>query len=85
MSRRSRGNTLDYRTRRNRIQRRTEGFARQISAIVDAYMQWMFEMGDDALTESYVPPPQAISQGTYKIKVLDMFSEFPFFSAVFTY
>jgi hypothetical protein len=46
-----------------------------MSAIADAYMRWMFEMGDDALTENYVPPPQAIAQGTYKIKVLDMFSE----------
>ena len=35
-------------------------------------------MGDDALTKSYVPPPQAIVQGSYKIKVLDMFSEFLF-------
>lgn len=41
-------------------------------------MQWMLKMGDDAFTESYMPPPQAIAQGTYKIKVLDMFSEFPF-------
>ena len=45
----------------------------------------MFEMGDDALTKSYVPPPQAIAQETYKIKVLDMFSESLFFGAVFTY
>ena len=73
--RRLHGNTLDYRTRRNRTQRRTDGFARQISAIADAYMRWMFEMGDDALTKSYVPPPQATVQGSYKIKVLDMFSE----------
>ena len=35
-------------------------------------------MGNDALTKSYVPPPQAIVQGSYKIKVLDMFSEFLF-------
>ena len=50
-----------------------------MSAIADAYMRWMFEMGDDAFTKSYVPPPQAIAQGTYKIKVLDMFSERLFF------
>jgi hypothetical protein len=53
-----------------------------MSAIADTYMRWMFEMGDDAFTKSYVPPPQAISQGTYKIKVLDMFSEGLFFFAM---
>ena len=79
------GNAIDYRTRHNHTQRRTEGFACQISAIVDSYMQLMFKMGDDALTKSYVPPPQAIVQGLYKIKVLDMFSEFSFFSSAFAY
>ena len=56
-----------------------------MSAIANSYMQWMFEMGDDTFTTSYVPPPQAIVQGTYKIKVLDMFSEHPFFVALFIY
>ena len=51
---------------------------------MDAYMRWMLAMGNDALTKSYVPP-RAIAQGTYKIKVLDMFREFPFFGAMFTY
>ena len=74
LSRRPRGNALDYRTRRSRTQRRTEGFAHQMSAIVDTYMTWMLEMGDNAFTETYVPP-QAVAQGTYKIKVLDMFRE----------
>ena len=46
-----------------------------MSAIVDTYMAWMLELGDDTFIETYVPP-QAISQGAYKIKVLDMFREF---------
>src|SRR5882672_11329666 len=75
LSRRPRGNALDYRIRRSHTQCRTEGFACQMSAIVDTCMTWMLEMGDNAFTETYVLPPQAVAQGTYKIKVLDMFRE----------
>jgi Kyakuja-Dileera-Zisupton transposase len=53
-----------------------------MSAIVDTYMKWMFEMGDGALTGNYLPPPQAIAQGTSKIKVFDMFSEIHFLCSI---
>ena len=49
-----------------------------MSTMVDTYIAWMLEMGDDPLTETYVPPPQAVVQNTYKIKVLDMFREVSF-------
>ena len=66
----------DYRTHRDRTQCRTEGFAWQMSPIVDVYMAWMLEKGDNPSTGNYMSPPNAIVQGTLRIKVLDMFREF---------
>jgi len=78
-SRRARGRTHDYRTRRDRTQRRVEGFARQLSSLVDVYMAWMLEMGDTPYTGNYMPPSGGTVQGRSQIKVFDMFGRFLLF------
>jgi hypothetical protein len=55
-----------------------EGFAWQMSLVVNVYMDWMPKMSENPYTVNYKSPPGAIVQGTSQIKVLDMFCKFFF-------
>jgi len=70
----SRPPVRDYRTRRNRTQRRTEAFARQLPSLVRAYMDWMLATSDTGLAGDYKLSPDADIQGESRIKVIDIFS-----------
>lgn len=55
---------------------RNEGFKRQFEGIVDAYMSWSYAIEAGGLD---VPPPKVepdLLQGTYKIRVMDVFTTF---------
>jgi hypothetical protein len=64
------GEREDPRTRRDRINRRTDGFALQMNDIIDAYIEWSH-------TQSKLGPtdhcPEESVQGTYKVQVVDVF------------
>ena len=70
----SRSPVRDYRTCRDRTQRRTEAFARQLPSLVKTYMDWMFQMGDTGLAGNYTLPPNADIQSESQLKVIDILS-----------
>lgn len=65
----------DYRTRRNRTQRRTVAFELQIEAIIDTYMGWMVDQGDNGIGGDYTRPLCAEVQGSSDLLVVDMYCE----------
>lgn len=70
----SRPRVHDYRTRRNRTQRRTEAFSHQLPSLVRMYMDWTVAMGDTGLAGEYMLPPDADIQSTSQITVIDILS-----------
>jgi hypothetical protein len=67
------GEREDPRTRRDRINRRTDGFALQMNDIVDAYIEWSYTQSKLGPNDH---PPEAAEetiQGTYKVQVVDVF------------
>jgi hypothetical protein len=73
-----RPHTRDYRTRRDRTERRTQAFAAQLPALKDVYMAWMHGLGKDGLSRVYSLPPDAEVQGQTIIHEVDIFRK-PFF------
>lgn len=65
----------DWRTRRDRVQDRTEGFKRQMEEMVDAYLEWDVELGDGGLGAADPPAMKKGGNGLY-LRVIDVFSEF---------
>jgi len=55
-----RPHTRDYRTRRDRTERRTQAYAAQLPALKDAYMAWMLGLGEDRLAKTYTLPPDLL-------------------------
>jgi hypothetical protein len=70
----------DYRTRRDRTERRTQAFAAQCPALKDAYMAWMLGLGEDGLSGVYTLPPDAEVQGQAIIHEVDIFRKVSFTS-----
>lgn len=71
----SRPKVRDYRTRRNRTQRRTDAFAHQLPSLVHAYMNWMLAMGEGGLSGEYTLPLDAEIQSESQIKVIDILGQ----------
>jgi hypothetical protein len=64
---------VDYRTRRDRTERRTAAFEKQMEAITVAYMDWCLKYAD---RDDPVPdPPLPADSGVCSICVVDLFSE----------
>jgi hypothetical protein len=63
----------DYRTRRDRTERRTEAFEKQMVDITDAYLEWSYMTSAEggAIPTEAVP----VDSGEYSIRVVDTFSE----------
>jgi len=59
---------IDYRTRRDRNERRDRAFDEQIDACTGAYMDWNF--GDPSHTEDMIPP----DSGSMTVKVVGIYS-----------
>jgi hypothetical protein len=70
----SRPRVCDYRTRRNRMQRRTEAFSQQLPSLVRTYIDWMLAMGGTGLAGEYMLPPDADIQSKSQITVIDILS-----------
>jgi hypothetical protein len=68
-----RPHTRDYRTRRDRTERRTQAFAVQLPALKDAYMAWMLGLGEDGLSRVYTLPLDAEVQGQAIIREVDVY------------
>jgi hypothetical protein len=63
---------VDYRTRRDRTERRTAMFKEQMEAITEAYMDWSLKYAD---RDDPVPdPPLPADSGVCSIRVVDLFS-----------
>jgi hypothetical protein len=77
----------DYRTRRDRTQRRVQAFNTQLPALVDAYMGWMLQLGKEGYSGEYTLPPGAEVQATANICEVDVYRESYalFLKHVFTY
>ena len=71
-----RPHTRDYRTRRDRTERRTQAYAAQLPSLKDAYMAWMLGLGEDGLSNIYTLPPDAKVQGQTIIHEVDVFRKF---------
>jgi len=72
----SRHTRLDPRTRRDRTERRTQGFVTQLENMIDAYMTWQASLEKGCLDSVPVPPPADEVEGLYHITVMDVFREF---------
>jgi hypothetical protein len=64
---------VDPRTRRDRIERRNEGFKYQFTGIVDAYIAWQEAIGEEGLDAGPPSVPKESLQGVYKVQVFDVF------------
>ena len=67
---------VDPRTRRNRVDLRNEGFKRQMVGIVDAYITWQDDIGENGLDGVPSSVPLDLRQGTFPIQAVDVFCEF---------
>lgn len=65
--------TRDYRTRRDRNERRHQAFSRQLPALAAAYMNWRSSMGDDGIGGEYKTPEGIEVQGQGVIMEIDLF------------
>ncbi|KAJ3519263.1 hypothetical protein NMY22_g13286 [Coprinellus aureogranulatus] len=61
-------------TRRDRLERQTQGFEAQMADLVDAYMAWEMDLGDKSF-DFAVPPSMAPggADGMWEVQVLDIF------------
>jgi hypothetical protein len=67
---------VDSRTRRNIIELRTAGFNAQMEDMVRAYILWSEALGDGGMGVDIPPSAEGSVEGSYKIYVVDVFSEF---------
>jgi hypothetical protein len=67
---------LDPRTRRDRTERRTQGFATQLDDMLVAYMMWQASLKDGCLDSVPAPPSPNEVEGLYHIAIMDVFREF---------
>jgi hypothetical protein len=63
----------DYRTRRNRTERRWQLFEAVMPAMVDEYMAWHAERGDEGWGNIFPREGDGTVDGSIDIKVLDIF------------
>ncbi|KAG6848526.1 hypothetical protein H0H93_016281 [Arthromyces matolae] len=63
----------DYRTRRDRTERRTEGFARQMEGITEAYIEWANRLGDSALVQGPVLSDDGDVESCITLRVMDAY------------
>ena len=63
----------DYRTCRDRTERRVQAFNIQLPALVEAYMEWMLQLGEDGYSGEYVLPPNEEASTTTIIREVDVF------------
>ena len=65
--------TRDYRTRRDRNERRHQAFASQLPGLAAAYMNWRSSVGDEGIGGEYRSPEGVEAQGQSVIMEVDLF------------
>ncbi|KAJ7217557.1 hypothetical protein C8J57DRAFT_1254979 [Mycena rebaudengoi] len=68
--------TKDHCKRRDVIEKKVNGFAGQIEAMVDTYIAWRSTQGENSLDQPYVPPATENIQKHYAVRVVDIFSTY---------
>ncbi|KAJ7193402.1 hypothetical protein C8J57DRAFT_1443785 [Mycena rebaudengoi] len=68
--------TKDHRKRRDVIEKKVNGFAGQMEAMVDTYIAWRSTQGENSLDQPYVPPATENIQKHYAVRVVDIFSTY---------
>ena len=63
----------DYRTRRDRTERRTQAFATQMPALKSAYMAWMLSIADHGLGKDYELPINTVVEGVSSAFIVDIY------------
>lgn len=71
----------EWRTQRDHVQNRTEGFTWQMDEMVAAYLEWDFNLGDGGLGANS-PPTPGQGQSGLQLQIVDVFSEY-FFTVLF--
>jgi hypothetical protein len=76
---------VDYRTRRDRTQRRNEAFARVLPDMIQQYMSWKAHRGDGGWGNVSVEPlPQdAVILEELSVRVVDIFGMSSFTAALY--
>lgn len=69
---------VDPRTRRDKVDRRTQGFNLQMGDIIEAYILWNENVEKNGLDGECDKPPIESVEGKYPIHVLDVFRKFCF-------
>jgi hypothetical protein len=67
---------IDCRTHCNIIKLRTTSFNAQIDDIASAYISWSEALGDGGLCADVPQPAGESMEGSYQIRVIDVFSEY---------
>ena len=67
---------VNYRTRRDRTERRTAAFEKQMDDIVDAYLEWSFATSLEGGV--VLPGPAPADSGEFSIRVVDTFGKYEF-------
>jgi hypothetical protein len=70
------GRWCDFRTRSDWTQKRVNVFAAQMTSMTDAYMEWSSDTAEDGLGKLYAHPEGAVIEGTQRVYVVDIFSEY---------
>ena len=65
----------NYQTCRDRTQQCIQAFNVQLLALMDAYMGWMLQLGEDGYSGEYVLPPNAEVQAMTNICEIYMYHE----------
>ncbi|KAG6808653.1 hypothetical protein H0H92_003379, partial [Tricholoma furcatifolium] len=63
----------DFRTRRDRTEKRTQGFEQQMEGATDSYMEWANRMGDEGLTMGPTTSENGSVENTLVLHVTDVF------------
>jgi hypothetical protein len=66
--------TRDTRTRTDRTQILVDGFAAQMDAMADSYLDWSLDMADEGLAALYTWPEHSVEE-TQRVYVVDLFCE----------
>lgn len=65
----------DPRTRRDRVEKRNQGFSLQLEEMTDAYIAWSKAIEDVGLGGDAPMRDKALLQGPYPLRVVDMFGK----------
>ncbi|KAG6824531.1 hypothetical protein H0H92_006579, partial [Tricholoma furcatifolium] len=72
------GKPKDFRTRRDRTEKRTQGFEQQMEGATDSYMEWANRMGDEGLTMGPSTSHNGSVENALALQVIDVFQTYKY-------